>query len=86
MCTASTGMWSCILRPGPTEDEPAGTFQRQSACGGKEEEIVIGDGMAKARNLNPGDTVEIIVGKTVPHGDHGDWSDAGKYLYDTQYE
>ena len=30
-------------------------------------EIVIGDGIAKARNLNPGDTVEIIVeGKRVP--------------------
>ncbi len=30
-------------------------------------EIVIGDGMAKARNLNPGDTVEIIVGgKRIP--------------------
>ncbi len=74
------------MRPGPTEEMNRPVLSRGSLPAEGKREIVIGDGMAKARNLNPGDTVEIIVGKTDSHGDHGDWSDAGKYLYDTQYE
>lgn len=42
-------------------------LSRGSLPGEGKKEIVIGDGIAKARNLNPGDTVEIIVGgKRIP--------------------